>query len=96
MNAPATIIKPAPSQPQSEPVDTMVEDEFIAIADLNTVKTDVLRTHSRQVQSEIEELQRDNRWEDILSLFYPVESKLPNFIYVKSCLFLSWSLLTPA
>jgi Tfp pilus assembly protein PilF len=83
MNAPATIIKPAPSQIQSEPVDTLVEDEFIAIADLNTVKTEVLRTYSRQVQSEIEELQRDNRWEDILSLFYPVESKLPDLVEKK-------------
>ena len=55
MNAPATIIKPAPSQTRSEPVDTLVEDEFIAIADLNTVKTEVLRTYSRQVQSEIED-----------------------------------------
>ncbi|MDO9109512.1 MAG: hypothetical protein Q7U40_02565, partial [Desulfatirhabdiaceae bacterium] len=83
MNMPAIVIKPAPSQIQSEPVDTLVEDEFIAIADLNTVKTEVLRTYSRQVQSEIEELQRDNRWEDILSLFYPVESKLPDLVEKK-------------
>jgi tetratricopeptide (TPR) repeat protein len=83
MNAPATVIKPAEIPLDSEPSVTMVEDEFIAIADLNTVKTEVLQTYSRQVSSEIDELQRDNRWEDILSLFYPLESKLPELVEKK-------------
>ena len=83
MNAPATVIKPAEYPLDSEPSVTMVEDEFIAIADLNTVKTEVLQAYSRQVSSEIDELQRDNRWEDILSLFYPLESKLPELVEKK-------------
>jgi len=83
MNMPALVIQPAQAQTQFEPADMMVEDEFIVIADLNTVKSEVLRTYSRQVQSEIEELQRDNRWEDIISLFYPVASKLPELVEKK-------------
>lgn len=78
MNMPATVIKPAPAQGTSIPANTVTEDEFIAVSDLNTVKTEVLQTYARQVIAEIEELQRENRWQDILTLCHPVESKLPD------------------
>jgi tetratricopeptide (TPR) repeat protein len=80
MNAPATIIKPAQTQTSEPTAAATVGDEFIALDDLNTVKTEVLQTYARQVVSEIEELQRESRWEDILSLFYPLESKLPDLV----------------
>ncbi len=83
MGEAATIINTAPDQNMLEPVDAITGDEFIALEDLNTVKTEVLQTYSRQVVSEIAELQRDNRWEDILSLFYPLESKLPDLVEKK-------------
>ena len=83
MGATAAIITPVPEQVLPELVDTITGDEFIAFEDLNTVKTEVLQTYSRQVVSEIEELQHDNRWEDILSMFYPMESKLPELVEKK-------------
>jgi tetratricopeptide (TPR) repeat protein len=83
MNAPATIIKPAPFETAPAPVAAITGDEFIAFEDLNTVKAEVLQTYCRQVVSEIGELQRESRWEDILSLFYPLESKLSDLVEKK-------------
>jgi len=78
MTAAAQIIQHAPEASLPEPVERITGDEFIAFEDLNMVKTEVMQAYARQVAAEIEEMQRDNRWEDILSLFYPVETKLPD------------------
>ena len=52
-------------------------DEFLTLDDIVTVKKDSLRRHLHRVLSEIEELAREDRWDDILALACPVEQKFP-------------------
>ncbi|MGD9972640.1 MAG: hypothetical protein AB7S77_06230 [Desulfatirhabdiaceae bacterium] len=78
MSASAAAVKIREPHADTPPVCDLVEDEFIGLADLNTVTTEVFHNQSRQVLFEIEEYVRENRWEDILALFYPVDTKLPD------------------
>jgi tetratricopeptide (TPR) repeat protein len=78
--AAATLTQIESSAVLSESSVSVVEDEFIGLSDLNTVKSEVFQHQARQVLSEIEELMRDNRWDDILAMFYPVESRLPELV----------------
>ncbi len=70
--------KIVPNQPESANENHWVEDEFLGLGDLSMVRKEIFHNQSHQIASEIEEYMRDNRWEDILSLFYPVETKLPD------------------
>lgn len=39
-----------------------------------------IKRESDRVSAEISELQAENRWADIIALFYPVEQKLPELV----------------
>ena len=52
-------------------------DEFLTLDDIVTVKKDSLRRQLHRALSEIEELAREDRWDDILALACPVEQKFP-------------------
>ncbi len=65
-------IKVADQTPEQE-----TRDEFFSVDDIVTVKEESLKRELHRVMSEIEELARENRWDDILSLAYPVEEKFP-------------------
>lgn len=55
----------------------LFEDEFLKGEDLVTVNRDVAARRVRRVLADIEDLIREKRWTDAVSLYYPVEEKLP-------------------
>ena len=58
----------------------LVHDEFFDENSLITVKKDVAARQEKRMFSDIEEMTRTGRWEDILSLYYPVEEKIPELL----------------
>jgi len=55
----------------------LFEDEFLKSEDLVTVNRDVAARRGRRVLADIEDLIRESRWPDAVSLYYPVDEKLP-------------------
>jgi len=55
-------------------------DEFLAPDDIVTIKEDSLRRELHRVISEMDELARENRWDDIVSVAYPVDEKFPELV----------------
>lgn len=84
MTAAATVI----AYPQNQqfhnvmlhPEPEVGEDEFLALADLAPLSQSVAERSLKQVLSEIAELTRNNRWQDILALCHPVAEKLPELV----------------
>ena len=58
----------------------IIEDEFLNLGDLTAFKRDGAERHLKQVLMEMNELIREKKWEDVVSLFYPVEEKLPELV----------------
>lgn len=52
-------------------------DEFLSADDLIPVKRDAAERTSRHVMAEIGELTRENKWDDIIALIYPVAECVP-------------------
>lgn len=59
------------------PSAQLSEDDFLAGQAVAPWSDNLVRQGSQRVLAEIGELQRDNRWEDIIALFHPVAEKLP-------------------
>ena len=62
---------------QQESKKGLFEDEFLKSEDLVTVNRDVAARRVRRVLADVEDLIRENRWPDAVSLYYPVDEKLP-------------------
>ncbi len=60
--------------------EQITEDEFLSFEDMVPVKRDALQRTLRRTLSELEELIRENRWEDVLAIAYPLEEKLPEIV----------------
>lgn len=54
-----------------------VNDLFAGVADVNAVKQEAARKALAAARAEIEALIREKRWQDALTLFHPVEDKIP-------------------
>ncbi len=74
---------PAPG-PQPEPAPTRrdgpaanAEEDFLACLAENSSQLERLRNDRRRFLGEMAALRAENRWEDILALFHPVEEKVP-------------------
>ncbi len=65
------------SQPQPE---TKEEDEFLSFADMVQVKSETMERTLQKILAEVGEFFRQNRWNDVLSIIYPVEEKLPELV----------------
>lgn len=52
-------------------------DEFVSAETIVSVKRTAAERNQRLALVEIAELSRENRWEDILAAFFPIEEKLP-------------------
>lgn len=80
MNGPfeklARIRKELPDNPESG----AVRDEFLSEEDLVPIKRQTAENRLKSALAELEELQRENRWQEIIDLFAPVEDKLPELI----------------
>ena len=57
--------------------EQIVEDEFLSLDDLVPVNREAASRSLKRLLSEIEELIREKKWEDAVSIFYPVEEKQP-------------------
>lgn len=55
-------------------------DEFLSPEDYLPIKKDAAQRTLKQALSEIIELNREKRWEDIIDLFYPVDDKQPELV----------------
>ncbi len=53
------------------------EDDFVSFDDLVPVKLESAKRNQRRLLFDIAEMKHEKKWEDILSLFYPVEEKIP-------------------
>lgn len=62
---------------QQVPVET---DEFLTVDDLVPVDSDAARRELSKVLGEIGALTSENKWDEIVSLFYPVEEKSPELV----------------
>lgn len=60
--------------------EQVLEDEFLTLDDLVPVRKEALQRALQRTLAEIEELFRDNRWEDALALMYPVHEKVPELV----------------
>ncbi|WP_373499152.1 tetratricopeptide repeat protein [Desulfococcus sp.] len=55
----------------------ILEDEFLQLADLVTVKKDAAKKAAKGALAELDVMIRDKRWEDAVELFHPLEDKIP-------------------
>ncbi|MGD9878311.1 tetratricopeptide repeat protein [Desulfococcus sp.] len=58
----------------------IVEDEFLQVNDLVTVRKDAAKKAAKGVLAELEVMIREKRWEDAITLFHPIEEKVPETI----------------
>jgi tetratricopeptide (TPR) repeat protein len=54
-----------------------VQDEFFSLDDLVPVSRNSAERSVKRLLTEVEELVRETKWEDLIALFYPVEEKQP-------------------
>ena len=57
--------------------DLILGDEFLTIDRLVTVQEDAAKRSMNRILAEVDELMRENRWEDIIALVHPAEEKVP-------------------
>ena len=60
--------------------EQLMEDEFLSLDDLVPVNHKAAERSLKRLLSEIDELIRETKWEDAVSIFYPVEEKQPELI----------------
>ncbi|MEW6673471.1 MAG: hypothetical protein AB1427_17395 [Thermodesulfobacteriota bacterium] len=61
----------------AETPKTIMEDEFLNLQDIVSVKRETAERSLKQVLSEMEELIREKKWEDAVAMFHPADEKLP-------------------
>ncbi|MBF0528846.1 MAG: hypothetical protein HQK55_06180 [Deltaproteobacteria bacterium] len=69
--SPAAIVTPAVT------TNPQLDDPFLAWEDLTPSIQESARNSLKAYLAEMDELGRENRWSDVLALFWPVEEKLP-------------------
>jgi tetratricopeptide (TPR) repeat protein len=60
--------------------DPVEQDEFFSMEDLVPVGQNVAERSLKRALAEAEELIRENKWQDVTALFYPVEEKQPELV----------------
>jgi tetratricopeptide (TPR) repeat protein len=70
-------VRPEPGQRGEASPVTPPGDDFLARLAEHSVHLERLRQEKRRCLGEIDALRAENRWEDILALFHPVEEKVP-------------------
>ena len=73
---PRTVAAPPPARPSSAPAVA----DFLADLAGASFDPNLLRREHGRIVGEILALQADNRWQDIIDLFSPVEDKLPDLV----------------
>lgn len=71
----------AKAKPTAAVVDaTVKEDAFLSLKEMVPVKRDQAERACRLTLTEIEELTRENRWDDVVALWHPLEEKAPELV----------------
>jgi tetratricopeptide (TPR) repeat protein len=55
-------------------------DEFLNLEEYLGIKQDAAKRHMKQAVMEINELIREKKWEDAVSLFHPLDEKFPDLV----------------
>ncbi len=63
------------------PEEELYEDEFFSLKDILPEDLNEKEIRLKNILSDLDELFRENRWQDILALIYPVEEKHPELIH---------------
>ena len=58
----------------------LFSDQFLSFEDLFSPGSDAVKQSGKRISDDIEELTRNQRWEDIISLYHPVEEKTPDLV----------------
>ncbi|MEA1966767.1 MAG: tetratricopeptide repeat protein [Thermodesulfobacteriota bacterium] len=58
----------------------LFSDQFLSFEDLFSPKSNTIKHSRKKITDDIFELTRNNRWEDIISLYHPVEEKMPDLV----------------
>lgn len=61
--------------------ENIYEDEFFSLKDILPKDLEAMDMKLKNILSELDELFREKRWEDILTLIYPLEEKHPELIH---------------
>ena len=82
MNAKVAVDKLNQAAPQTVPENGAGGgwDEFLSSDELVPVHIEAAERMQESILAEMETLFRENRWEDALSLFYPIEEKAPEIV----------------
>jgi len=82
MNAKVAVDKLNQAAPQTVPENQAGGgwDEFLSSDELVPVHIEAAERMQESILAEMETLFRENRWEDALSLFYPIEEKAPEIV----------------
>ncbi len=65
---------------QEEERSSFEKDEFFSVEDLVPVDSQASRRELTRVLGEIATLSSENKWEEIVALFFPVEEKIPELV----------------
>ena len=63
-----------------KPAGPAKEDEFLSVGDLVPIKRDAAERYLKRCLSELMELIKENRWEDVVAIYHPVSEKQPELI----------------
>jgi len=80
MNTPLHILQNKTSEKIADLKEEIIEDEFLNEEELFSFKRDAAERRLREALLEIDDLIRQKRWEDAVSIFYPVNDKLPELL----------------
>ncbi len=68
------------SEAEKKGLGELQVDEFLEPGDLVSVGRQAAGRALRRVRAEVEELFGENKWEEVIALFHPVEEKLPDLV----------------
>ena len=69
-----------PGQKTNGVPEDMSQDDFFSEAELAGLKPEAAQRALKQALSEMHELIREKKWEDVISIFHPVEEKFPELV----------------
>ena len=80
-------IEKRPKVPAAKPSETteaapsdLYQDQFLTLDELITPTSDLIKKAKKRNLDDILELTRNNQWDDILSLYHPVDEKAPDLV----------------
>lgn len=80
MNTPLHVLQNKASEKITDLKEEIIEDEFLNEEELFLFKRDAAERCLKEALLEIDDLIRQKRWEDAISIFYPVSDKLPELL----------------